>query len=531
MSSTGRALINDYLKGNPKRVPELEIDEGEERNIEKFLQMEIPVTKVFINNSKSGANYYTEWKPFLRRFLLENGSKITHLRVQYLGMPTEKIENVFLNRLINLESLKALSWRSSGGQDSASGKAQALFPAALKRLKNLDVALDEGLSTGIPKDMIRLVSLLFGGSPWPHLESLSVPSTHLNQDLVFARKRTRESGFESVANGRPAAVAVFHFFAQLVGALLEKGSSEARNPASSGLRQISFEHCNYLHEPDSPEGEVEGQISIAFVSLSGFLSRCKIRMEMVNAAWYMAARPMDSEGIGSTVASLVNLHPAVVNYINMDNLERLIVFSSKSCVLKLVDQAMNEQLALALALPFELAVRPDWPMLRVLHLTIDSNLLCKAIEAILLPEGVGPVGAIKTIYYPVAPLLHLFRFMFSGSVFENLDELAIDFKYRLVEVSNGTAENIARSCANVTKLKLSNWTGTNKGITHLWRGMTRLEEVVIKACPKLGNVAFVGEDVENPVFRRLESKRKYFVKAHAHANLNIPSQTLFSSIF
>ncbi len=65
--------------------------------------------------------------------------------------------------------------------------------------------------------------------------------------------------------------------------------------------------------------------------------------------------------------------------------------------------------------------------------------------------------------------------------------------------------DIVKSCPNLKKLKISTWPGTNKALTKLWKGLLALEEVTLENCDGLGNVAFVGEDVGNPVFLKLKS--------------------------
>ncbi len=55
------------------------------------------------------------------------------------------------------------------------------------------------------------------------------------------------------------------------------------------------------------------------------------------------------------------------------------------------------------------------------------------------------------------------------------------------------------------KLTIKLWPGSNRAISTLWRGLRHLEKVCFGGCENLGNVAFVGDYLEEPLFLRENS--------------------------
>lgn len=170
---------------------------------------------------------------------------------------------------------------------------------------------------------------------------------------------------------------------------------------------------------------------------------------------------------GIPVVSLINLDSCILS-LNMPNLEKIDIRQTSQS--NVSDEGG--------------ARRPCWPSLKVLNMNVD----------------------LKSAFYPELDELHLlFDVCFGNFVRPQLTELTLNFESKLRVLAPMT-EDIANSCPNLKKLEISNWPGTNKSLIKLWSGLRALEQVTFESCTGLGNVAFVGEDVGDPVFLKLKSK-------------------------
>ncbi len=67
-------------------------------------------------------------------------------------------------------------------------------------------------------------------------------------------------------------------------------------------------------------------------------------------------------------------------------------------------------------------------------------------------------------------------------------------------------EDIWAACPNLGTIELNNWPGTNKALVKLWERLPGLKEICLVECSNVGNVTFVGENKERPIFVKLKSK-------------------------
>ncbi len=95
----------EYLKLNPVRAPEIEINEDSDKSFDAFMNMGIPVTKIFINNP-SGSRFYDLNSSSVRKFLNQYGFKIEQLRVTKFTLCTYGNERMFLKGLANLKDFE-----------------------------------------------------------------------------------------------------------------------------------------------------------------------------------------------------------------------------------------------------------------------------------------------------------------------------------------------------------------------------------------------------------------------------------------
>jgi len=243
-----------------------------------------------------------------------------------------------------------------------------------------------------------------------------------------------------------------------------------------------FNFINY-HEEKGMEIEVIAEmhpdLSLDFLNFCAICTRFGgggVKLLNVNPAWYhqrVNLKAFDIPILGNpVVASLVNLHACAFT-LDMPNLEKInICQTSRSNVS-----------------PTWNVARPDWPALKILELNVNSK---KAWET-------------ET---PNQDTALIFKFLWKDIVRGQLAELSLKFEDGKGKdgVAIPKTEDIVSGCPNLKKLRIENWPGTNKQLTKLWSGLPGLEEVSLEYCKELGNVGFVGEDVNNPVFFRLESK-------------------------
>jgi len=111
-------------------------------------------------------------------------------------------------------------------------------------------------------------------------------------------------------------------------------------------------------------------------------------------------------------------------------------------------------------------------------------------------------------------LHEMLDFLFFPSSRCFLSELKISFDPSLLNVSIPShllsARKITAGLTWLTQLTLVRWNPVNKAFVLLWNRLPHLEELWIEDCPSLGNVGFVGFNLENPVFLKLTSKCNFF---------------------
>lgn len=198
---------------------------------------------------------------------------------------------------------------------------------------------------------------------------------------------------------------------------------------------------------------------------------------------------------------MLNIHPNAFQFVELEMLTRLDVITSQSTVL-------NHRLGEMVIRPEAwrgwtvLSTRPLWNNLESINLVIDSEELAECDGTMIDTDG----NARFARYYTI-PIGYLFRFLFHEQSTESLTQLTIKFEYITGwKLSLEVVQDIVTSCPNIKKLGLTNWPATNKCLTKFWEGLSELEEVTLECCKSLGNVAFVGTDIENPVFLRSASK-------------------------
>lgn len=470
--------MNDYLQGNAHLVPELEIDESE-KNMECFLHMRIPVTRVFINNSQSGINYYDKWNASVTTFLNLYGSKITHLRLAHLGMIPSTSERNFIDRLTNLRSLTARNWVLNVSQEFFDGTSvvfSKLCPAVYNQLTNLDITIENCCNQQLDTCLIiaKLCFRYLHGFSWPNLRRLALPEPGLFMSSLFT--------IEFLPTSRLAS-----------------------------LKTVSFQnYCNTDENRISYVSEMELQAIKSATFLKHWLCcQRNIFMEMVNSEWFCSAKVVSEfRDYDKAIKSLVDLHPSVVNSVEFPYLERLEISTSSSNIYHIVEIRSPSEVAIRPA-----RSRPLWPSLKKLWILVDSILTGGVIEMIpydhphIEHAGDGYGFLPKRIEYPPHCPSLLFRFLFNSYILECLKELTIDFKDSpdVWSINQSVARWIAMSCPNVTRFSTTNWNGSSRDFYTVWMGMTSLEELVICNCRAIDIHAFSGEEITDPSIVRLTS--------------------------
>jgi len=69
-----------------------------------------------------------------------------------------------------------------------------------------------------------------------------------------------------------------------------------------------------------------------------------------------------------------------------------------------------------------------------------------------------------------------------------------------------TSKMLATGCPMLKRLTIIRWNPVNSGFVRLWEELPLLEEIWLENCPSLGNVSFVGKNLESPAFLQLSRK-------------------------
>ncbi len=240
----------------------------------------------------------------------------------------------------------------------------------------------------------------------------------------------------------------------------------ARSVEKGNLKTIDFKtYYTEFGQGYDVAHQATSQVFFDFVEVA---QKRGARLLNVTATWFQL-RQLDHElnkpEYGIPVVSLVNLHPCCFP-LDMPNLERIEIK-------KIEETIVNVNWS---------QVRPHWPALKSLEINVDSLGDCDS------------------------ELGRLFKFFFRDIERPQLEEICLKFERNVGHLDVPRAEDIVKSCPNLKRLRIVNWPGKQKALISLWRGLRNLEEVSLEYCGDMGNVAFVGEDVQNPVFFQLKSR-------------------------
>ncbi len=496
-----KGITDAYLQVNPQLAPEIEINEGNEKTLKSFMDLGIPTTKLFLNN-KSGYSFYENiGKKTEHQFLNKFGPLIKHLRVSRLTSISFGRELNFINGMKNLKSFEAdyFGHGRKTDEDVLSNEAMAHY----QQLATQKSFLKEDRCFPLPFQSLETIKIgpMFG-QDYEYLKRMDVVCRSGNIFYICPQLKYAclpfDSTFKTPEFGEGLTEdALFH--GSLPRALLYLGIYTAERPNDlyppSGVngRLEVYDFQNY-HNDSIPWAmeyfkESFDKLRACWVGSKDFVHVCLRALETglkllnVDPRWYCARYNvgLTLPELGIPVVSLVGLDPCMRG-LDMPNLEKITIpFTSGS-------------------LPGD-PTRPRWPALKIVDITVDGKVGC-------VWDMYGRRRIEDCSKELALPTTALFRFLFWEVVRANMTELSIRFVdgkgKKELEVPN--VEDIVKSCPNLKKIKLGNWMGTNKQLVELWNGLLGLEEISLENCKELGNVAFVGEDVGNPVFLRLESK-------------------------
>lgn len=483
------------MRLHPELAPELEIN-SDTRPMSKFLQMGISTTKLYIHNP-TGCFFYSQIDPkSLSKFIKKYGPVIKSLKVLELSTHPYGKERTLLQGLVNLESLTA-ACEGIGVSDRETAenpqkvrrlytqmaeKARAAVypckninipPDSLKNLKELRIAQKGYVQMNdLGNRMLHYVVFC------PFLEHLAFP---LNAKLSRSLIRIDESPDPVLALG-----SAFHILDDHLEWRLQEHPTK-RQPKSLDLENFYDPELMYIFLNNL----------LGAIDFRKLLLRCtnqQVDMWGVQGMWFRLhqyhepAAELKNPGIGKCVKGLVNLEKAACNF-EMPELRSIWIRDVVFC----------EDLNFS---PGETI--PQWDNLEKLDILVDLN-----------SEYVDFVSENQVVFNPVARFKsgtkRLFNLMFKNGRHENLTELGLKYCACIdgedtVPAPVPKAEDIVKACPNLKKLTLKRWQGTNKALVELWKGLDKLEEVTLDTCRNLGNVAFVGMDVDKPVFCNLTSK-------------------------
>lgn len=232
------------------------------------------------------------------------------------------------------------------------------------------------------------------------------------------------------------------------------------------LKTYDMEHYNDV-----------GLHSFGFLNLLIQCVRSGVKLQNVDAALLeiLDAGFEDDLDFSVPLESVKNVHGLLLDR-EIPGLKKLVIKSTQECS---IDQ--NAEL-------------PLWPALEKMEVNIDSKEI-----------GSGPYGA-----YDSVKTKKLLELLFASAKRPKLVELRVGFAWECGEnLPCPRSMDIIENCGNLTKIYLQNWMGTNRALSLLWNGLLLLEEVTLDQCKMLADVAFVGEDRENPTFFKLQSNHNY----------------------
>lgn len=447
--------MDDFITRNPSLLDEEEINETPGKDLSTLGTLGTVSSKLYVNNS-GGHGYYEKMdEQVLTNFQQNVAPFITHLRVVELSLYPCFKEWTFLSSFVNLQHFEANHYGHGGAVN-----------LGLPRATN-DTRLDlEG--TMLPDEWIKSLQVLKIGHNRAYPMNFNMQLRHgkilekfqnlTHVSIPYLSFDTNSStGFKQVGSIMSLEKFSVQFLA--LGVLASKQK----------LNLIDF--CN-LHE-ESNWGIVLLN-RLAFDSIFMLFQTCLLsgtKLRNVNSEWFMfhsSEHPLFDTNHASLVVSMVNIHESACNLdFRMPNLETLdIRDTGSSCVDTF----------------FEI-MRPEWPALKTVKLRVNSTRSENNQDTAIL-----------------------YNFFWDDADWEQVTELSLSFA-RNMELPLPNTEDIVSSMPNLKVLQLANWIGSNADVTKFWIGLTRLQQVTLDSCERIGNEAFLGDTPAKPQFLNLRGNK------------------------
>lgn len=158
VSKAGRNLVDEFVRTNSGRIPEIEINE-EERSLDNFLNLKFQLqpNKIYINNKKTGALVFKNLAKSFDKFLDRHALHITNVRLYSLSHVPLCNERDFLERLQNLKVLLVTNWvymplsYHSMYNDLKSKTRLERFPSVYRQLTEVNIGITDSWRGVNPK--------------------------------------------------------------------------------------------------------------------------------------------------------------------------------------------------------------------------------------------------------------------------------------------------------------------------------------------------------------------------------------------
>ncbi len=471
-----KTIAEDFIRSNPDGAPQIEIDENNEKTFDAFVAMNISTTKLFINNP-SGYTFYEQNGEEMSKFLKIHAKTIKHLRVTEMSIDICHQERDFIEALENLNTLEVDCFGYGQKIECAKALQSVSKACTLRAMKD-----PRYIQNPMPKNLVNLKTKFIGRRK--NIEFYSIPQTFT---------QLRYSNLTCVtSNGMSQEKLLQDRFETLNTALNFVKLSITLEPLNvvetDALNFYDFEGLGGKTIPGlmaKHTMETDWLLSPLFLEICYESVQKGIQLLNVHCLFYCqrfcSAPEYASPELGLPVVSLVGMH-AYMMTLNMRNLEKITIPSTFTCTVGRGVSTSN---------------RPEWPALKHLDITVDDkDGMCMDFI------GKTRFEDIELGYFQ--PTSVLFAFFFRDIVRSNMTDISLQFDGDNLPLPK--LEDIAVSCPNLKRVKLRNWLGTNKALANLWSGLKKLEDISLEYCKNLGNVAFVGSDVGNPVFLGLKSK-------------------------
>lgn len=424
----------------------------------------------------------------MKKFLENYGPSIEHLHVTRItlsnGAFCKDKEIEFMESLPNLKSLE-IGYCTGYGE--ITGDIQPGDPIDMEMLLDLP-------STFLNLEVIKIGRDQDGG--------LKIyDKKRRTRDLLIQCRKLRQASFPLVwtlalpVGGDDASGSIGGDFFFLLNCIdVERPNLAFREAALKKMEFFDFKdfHSDSLLGSDWDFRKQHIVLQMHWYSSSMFMQICMMakrsgmKLGNVSPSWFVGrfGRVAEFGGerytrpdLGTPVYSLMGLDTLVMS-LSMPNLEEIRIPGTTRCI-------VGDR-------------QPEWPKLRVLEICVDG------VEGTCWNyAGVKKMDEIHGIC--IQSTRNLFNFLFLGVKRVNLTELSLEF----VREGGGVvpkAEMIVESCPNLKRIRLRNWMGKQKGLLVLWGGLDGLEEISLEYCKNVGDVSFVGLDVQKPILFRLKSK-------------------------